>query len=221
MAITLTPSGITYGDNTVQTTSVPTTPVRGNLISINSYFTAGTSTWTKPANCVKVHVIVVGGGGGAASYNESGGAGGYSEGVFDVSAVSTVTVTVGAAGTYVGYYAAAGNGGTSSFGSYCSATGGQGANQNASHTGGHGGVGSGGVLNVLGGGGTGHGNTGGREAVGQGGVGFFGSGYGASHNTNTSSVLTTAPGGGGCGGAMQGWLGSNGGAGGVIVYNYS
>lgn len=222
MAITLTPYGITYGDGTVQTSAISATAApSGNLIAINSYTTAGTSTWTKPSGCRKVQVIVVGGGGGAASYNESGGAGGYAELLMDVSAISTVTVTVGAAGTAIAYYAAAGNGGTSSFGSYCSATGGYGANQNSNHTGGHGGVGSGGDLNLLGGSGTGHGNTGGREAVGYGGISYFGSGYCASHNTNTANILTTAPGAGGAGGAMQNYAGNNGGAGAVIVYSYS
>jgi hypothetical protein len=193
----------------------------GKLISINSWNTAGTYTWTKPADCTKILIQVQGAGGGGCSFCESGGAGGYSERLLDVTSISSVTVTVGAGGANTGYYSAAGDGGSSSFGSYCSATGGYGANRNASHTGGHSGIGSGGNLNIKCGGGTGHGNTGGREAVGTGGKSFFGSGYKASHSTNTSNLGYTAPGAGGPGGAMQSWAGSYGGPGIVIVYNYT
>ena len=103
---------------------------------------------------------------------------------------------------------------------YASATGGYGANNNVSHTGGHSGIGSGGQLNLVGGGGTGHQNTGG-SAIGLGGVSYFGSGYKASHSNNTSNITSTCAGGGGAGGRDSGYVGSNGGPGLVIVYNYS
>lgn len=218
MSVTLNDTGIQFNDLTANTTASKDT---GTLISINSWSSAGTYTWTKPANCTKVLVQVQGAGGGGCSYCESGGAGGFAEKVIDVTAVSSVTVTVGGGGANTGYYTASGAGGTSSFGTYCSASGGYGANNNVSHTGGHGGIGSNGNINTIGGGGTGHGDTGGREAVGTGGKSFFGSGYKASHSTNTSNWGRTAPGAGGAGGAMQGWAGSYGGPGIVIVYNYA
>ena len=197
----------------------------GRLIATNVYTatttTTSTYTWTKPSGCNKVFVQVVGAGGGGASYNESGGSGAYAEKLIDVTAVSTVTVTVGGGGTLVGYYAAAGNGSTSSFGSYVTCTGGYGANRQADHSGGVGGTATGGDFNVRGGSGTGHGNTGGREAVGRGGASFFGIGHGASHSNNTANVGNTAPGAGGVGGAMQSWTGSNGAPGIVIVYSFS
>jgi len=209
---------ITFSDGSVQGSAFTSTNDTGNLLEITTF--SATGTWTKPARCGKVIVKVVAGGGGAASYCESGGGGGYSEKVIDVTAVSTVAVTVGGGGAAVGYYAAAPQGGTSSFGSYCSATGGYGANQNASHTGGHGGVGSAGDVNFLGGCGTGHGNTGGREAVGAGGGTYWGSSRMASHSQNTP-VGFAAPGSGGVGGAMQGWVGSAGASGLVVVYSYA
>jgi hypothetical protein len=211
-------STITYGDSTVQGSVFASTNDTGKLLETTTF--SATGTWTKPAGCRKVIVKVVGGGGGGASYCESGGAGGYSEKVIDVTAVSTVAVTVGGGGASVAYYAAAPNGGTSSFGAYCSATGGYGANQHAGHTGGHGGVGSSGDINFLGGTGTGHGNTGGREAVGKGGGAYWGGGNGASHSTN-QQVGHSAPGGGGVGGAMQSWVGSAGASGLVVVYSYA
>jgi hypothetical protein len=218
MAITLDASGITFGDSTVQATKFDATDDTGKLLATQT-FTA-TGTWTKPSGCRKVIVKVVGGGGGGASFCESGGGGGYTEKVIDVAAVASVAVTVGGGAAAVTYYAAATQGGTSSFGAYCSATGGYGANQHAGHTGGHGGVGSGGDVNFLGGTGTGHGNTGGREAVGAGGGTYWGSSRMASHSQNTP-VGFAAPGSGGIGGAMQSWVGSAGASGLVVVYAYS
>lgn len=222
MAISLPSTGFVFGDNTTQSSTFTSAMAAGNYISTEVYSSAGSFTWTKPAGCNRVFVQVQGGGGGGASYCESGGAGGYAEQAINLASdVSTVAVTVGAAGSAVGYYAAGGDGGTSSFGSYVSATGGYGCNRNANHTGGHGGTGVNGGLNLIGGSGTGHGNTGGREAVGVGASSFFGSSYKASHSTNTANLGHTSPGGGGVGGAMQGWVGSNGAAGIVIVRSYT
>lgn len=212
---------VVFGDDdSAQTTAFSTSSDQGRLIQVDSY-TSGTSTWTKPAGCNTVHVLVCGAGGGAAGYCESGGAGGYVEEIIDVSSVSSVTVTVGGGGGAVGYYAAGGRGGTSSFGSYCTATGGYGANANYSHTAGVGGSGSGGNLNLQGGSGTGHGNTSGREAVGHGGRSKFGGTRISSHSTNNGNLSNAAPGAGGQGGAMQGWAGGNGYNGIVVVYSYS
>lgn len=217
MSTTLTSTGVQFGDGSVNATASGN---RGSIISIQSWASPGTYTWSRPANCTKILVQVQGAGGGGASYCESGGAGGYAERLIDVTSISSVSITVGSGGANTGYYSASGAGGTTSFGSYVSATGGYGANNNVSHTGGHSGIGSGGDLNIKCGGGTGHGNTGGREAVGNGGRSYFGSGYKGSHSTNTSNWGYTAPGAGGAGGAMQGWAGSYGGPGIVIVYNF-
>ena len=220
MATTLGASGFVFSDSSTQTTKFDTTNDTGQLLSTTSFATAGAATWTKPARCTKVIVKVVAGGGGGSGHCESGGAGGYSEKVIDVTAVSTVAVTVGAGGAATGYYAAAPQGGTSSFGAYCSATGGYGANQNASHTGGHGGVGSSGDVNFLGGTGTGHANNGSQQCVARGGSVYWGGSSGQSHNnSNPSNIYYMAPGSGGTGG-NQGYGYRAGGAGLVVVYAY-
>jgi len=222
MSSTLNNTGIEFPNTTANITASRNA---GRLISINSWASPGTYTWNKPANCTKVLVQVQGAGGGGAGYCESGGAGGYSEKLIDVTSISSVTVTVGAGGANTGYYSAANNGGTSSFGSYLSASGGYGANTSDSHTGGISGNGFGGDINLRAGSGTGHGNTGHRDGAGasNGGKSYFGSGYKASHSYNASNWGRTAPGAGGAGGCMEssGWVGNKGGDGIVIVYNYS
>lgn len=204
MAVTLGNNTITFPDASQQTAAYTQGADRGQLISVTTYATAGTSYYIIPSNCRFVYVKVAGGGGGSAGYNESGGAGGYAEGRFDVTAGANVTVTVGGAGTGVTYYAAGVSGGTSSFGSYISATGGSGSNANANHTGGAGGLGSGGGVNLYGGGGIGHANhhshagTGGRG----GGASFYGSGQGMRHYYN-SVIPYGSPGAGAPGGATD------------------
>jgi len=76
----------------------------------------GTSgSWTVPTGISRVRARVWGGGG----YN-SGSGGGFSlRAIYDLTGVTSVAVTVGAAGI-----SGVTTGGTSSFGSYCSATGG-------------------------------------------------------------------------------------------------
>jgi len=85
-------------------------------------YTSGTSTWTCPATVTKVFVIVIGGGGGA-SGSDIAGAGGVAIGIYTVVPLTSYSYVVGAggAGSWAGYGAV---GGTSSFGSFCSATGG-------------------------------------------------------------------------------------------------
>jgi len=115
-------------------------------------------TWTRPTGVRSIIVRVTGAGGGGSGHCESAGAGGTSERVIDVTNVSSVSVTVGNPGGGTNYAGCGGNGGSSSFGSYCSASGGQGGNCRQQHAGGTGGNGSGGTLNVYGGGGNGHGS---------------------------------------------------------------
>ena len=224
MAMTLGSSGITFTDSSTQTTKFDVATDAGGLINITQYGSAGTFTWFKPAGCTKVLVKIVGGGGGAAGYCESGGAGGYTEKVVDVSAVSSVAVTVGGGGASVAYYAAGANGGTSSFGAYCSATGGYGANRNSSHSGGHGGIGSSGSINLYGGNGTGHSNSSGNFPGGQGGGTPFGSSGYVNRATTSNKLYSGAPGTGGPGSRTNDGAGgagiANGEAGAVIVYSY-
>tara|TARA_R110002126_G_scaffold224033_1_gene368952 strand:+ start:58 stop:813 length:756 start_codon:yes stop_codon:yes gene_type:complete len=152
-------------------------------------------TWTKPTDVTKVRVIVTGGGGssyGTGSYTGSGGAGGTAIKIIDVTAISSVAVTVGAAGSPTG--------GTSSFGSHCSATGGGQSNGN---TGGGGGTASGGDMNLQGsGGGRGYNSV---YVHYQGGSSYWGgSGTGGAAGTGTQTCVGAAgSGAGGCSDAVK------------------
>ena len=110
-------------------------------------------TFTVPAGITKVKVTVVGGGGngavgqftyGQGSIGGGGGGGGAAiEVISGLTAGGTVSITVGGAG------------GTSSFGTFCSATGGSNGTSaspaaTAFSSGGSGGLGSGGNLNIRG-----------------------------------------------------------------------
>lgn len=188
--------------------------------SIQTFNSSG--TWNKPSGISKVLVQLVGGGGAASSYGESGGAGGFAEKLIDVTSISSVTVTVGLGSTaYTSYSGAAGQGGTSSFGSYLSATGGRGANTSFQHCGGLPGVGSGGDLNIYGGGGSGHsyyGRFGGGDS-------FFGGGGAAGHPQGGYYAYNNrelvAAGGGGSAGYHYYSHGATGKNGIIIVYEYA
>ena len=126
----------------------------GGLQSVQ-VFTAG-GTWTRPAGIALVKVFVTGGGGGGGDGSSTnhisagGGGGGTAIKYLDVSALSSETVTVGAAGAGGVGGASGGNGGTSSFGALCSATGGIGGGANYSQVSASGGVGSSGDMNLDG-----------------------------------------------------------------------
>lgn len=220
MAIKLTSSGVLMPDGKTQTTKMDYSKDKGKLISVNTW--TGNGTWTKPADCTKVHVICVGGGGGGCGHNESGGAGGYAEKMIDVTSVSSVAVTVGGGGDGRSYHQGCGNGGTTSFGSYVSATGGYGANTDWGHTGGRGGHGSGGDVNLWGGAGRSHGDQG----QDRGGESFFGGSQVAGHHgghyyRHWSENLNHNPPGTGGNGEWHGHSrGGYGTAGICIVYNY-
>ena len=203
------------------------------------FSTAGTYTWTKPDGCSKVKVTVVGGGGGggaagmpaggAQSGRSGGGAGGGTAiKLIDVSSIASETVTVGAGGTAPasGTANAGGAGGTSSFGSHCSATGGAGGRgANGGTVDSYaifGGIGSNGDINIRGGN---------PEYVtyfdgemhGQGGFSSFGHGssprlYNASNGSIQSERNGCAAGGGGGGvGDNDGITGGHAGAAGIVV----
>tara|TARA_Y100000114_G_C11750960_1_gene324316 strand:- start:1160 stop:1879 length:720 start_codon:yes stop_codon:yes gene_type:complete len=153
--------GINLADNFVFTGTV--SGAGGKAPTQQIFSTAGTYTWTKPADCSKVKVTVVGGGGGggaagntAQSGRSGGGAGGGTAiKLIDVSSIASETVTVGAGGTAGVTAGGGGAGGTSSFGSHCSATGGAGGRgANGTTVDGYaifGGIGSNGDINIRGG----------------------------------------------------------------------
>jgi len=104
-------------------------------------------TWSKPATVQRIKVTVVGGGGGklsgpipAGNFASGGGGGSAIKWIPAPSIPGPVSVTRGAG-------ASGSNGGTSSFGAFCSATGGI----RGTTVGGAGGGGSGGDLNISGG----------------------------------------------------------------------
>ena len=185
-------------------------------------------TWTKPSGINLIKVYVTGGGGGSCetpgNNQDDSGEGGHGGGtaikVIDVTSISSVTVTIGAGGAGASS-GSGGNGGTSSFGSYCSATGGQGAESNTYAYLKQPGVGSGGNLNLRGG------------VCGMHGVNFhYGPDYfmapsggdsfwnfGGHGGNNHTSPATGSYGSGG-GGHANG-NGVNGGAGIVVVEEYS
>ena len=189
--------------------------------TIQVFNTSGNHTWKKPEGCVAVKVQVIGAGGGAAGYWESGGAGGYSEDYIDVTEIDEVSVTVGAGGGYVGYFGVAGDGTSSFFGSYLYASGGYGANRQHSHSGGLGGLGYGGLINLQGGGATGHVNGGSSGAGARGGSSYFGGPAGDNRGSNHAKNGNGAPGSGGPGSRTDtGWGGQVGETGIVVVHEY-
>ena len=181
---------------------------------VDIYSTAGTFTWTKPANAKLVNIVVISGGGGGGSGRKAGvgsqasgggGGGGGSYSVRDIAASilgSTETVVVGSGGTG-GASVTANNtngnigaaGGNSSFGTWIQVSGGGGAGA-ATNTNGPAGAGSS------------------ARAMFQGGNGSAG-GAGAGTLTGGSNVNVSGAGGGAGGGlpaaATVGFTGSTGG----------
>lgn len=194
---------ITNGDGTV---TIAATGGSATPTDIQIFNTPGTATWTKPTNAKAVHVTILGGGGGggggaknvngtACAGGGGGGGGGLWDGVFDASQISsTVTITVGAAGTggagagSIGAGTAGQSGTNSKFGNYAQATGG-------------------------GGGGGGNVTTSSAGAAGvYGGNSGAGGGYGAAGNNGTQTNRGGAGAGGG-GGISTGGVGFAGGIG--------
>lgn len=229
--------------NAIHHVDVNNTLLPGRLLACQAYYTGGatgtnttrptgasTHTWTKPAGCRYALVYVTGGGGGARQNHTNyriagGGGGGTAIGWHDVSAVSTVAITVGGGGGNVVNSGRGGSGGTSSFGSYSSATGGQGGTTDSPHQGGIGGGASGGFINIIGGDGT-MAHSADRE--GGGGSSFWhksGSDHYSSNSAGDAVRTTGYYGSGGGGGyySNNGVSGSygDGGAGVVVVYSYS
>ena len=219
--------------------SYETFSVSGALLSINTYTSqngtwnskstsGGSGVWSKPAGCNHVLVYVTGGGGGVRcndnQYRGAGGGGGATAiRYIDVSTVSSVNYTYGGGGGYARNGGRGGTGGTSSFGSYCSASGGAGGYTDNPYEGGRGGDASGGDINLPGGPGEmSHGSN--RE-------GCSGSTFwhkaGSNHH-NSSDGAESTHGQWGSGGAYGYYSqnghahnNGNGGAGCVIVWEYT
>lgn len=208
------------GSNTFSTT----TTFSGSVVYASSttvrVYTSD-DTWTKPANLSYIQVEVVGGGGeggegGSSDGGGGGGGGGYAREILtadDLSATTSVSITVGAGGSGDGE--SGGSGGTSRFSGLLSATGGAGGAGATDPDGGAGGVGSGGDLNATGGGG-GVGLENG-QSNGAGGSSYFGGG--APATDAAAGVAGSSYGGGGSGGYNSLDAG-NGAAGVVIVTEY-
>ena len=192
-----------------------------NVGSSSSQVFTTSGTWTKPAGINKIHVQLVGAGGGGGGHGESGGAGGYSTKWINVTAITSIGVTVGTGGNGTYYSSSGGNGGTSSLGGYLSATGGGGAAQ-GQHRGGTGGIGSGGEVNLQGGGGMGH-NLSDNGHIG--GASYFGGGGPGTHSSNSLSQNYDRQGGPGSGGASgnsgSSYRGAHGANGCVIIWEYT
>ena len=189
----------------------------GNITSMQVFTSSG--TWNKPSGVKYIKVQVVGGGGGGSGHGESGGAGGYSEEVINVTGISSVSVSVSGQSNGTYYRGAGQNGGGSSFGSYLSASGGYGANRNNQHSGGLGGNGSSGNLNIYGGGGQAH-----HSYSSEGGRSFWGGAVAAGHpqggHFSHNHQNHSAPGSGGSGGYFNGHRGSNGRPGMVVITHF-
>ncbi|EZJ80822.1 hypothetical protein AC27_1716 [Escherichia coli 1-182-04_S3_C2] len=132
------PFGDIKSDGTVQTAlenlGLVNNGAVGRLIGMQIIKTSG--TYTKTPGAMFADVIAIGGGGGGgwatstANYNAAGGGGGgggMARGLFNLSAISTVLVTIGAGGNggIASTMTNGTQGGTTTFGSYLSASGGQ------------------------------------------------------------------------------------------------
>lgn len=158
-----------------------------------------TETWTVPSGITKVKATVVGGGGTAANTTgafigngTAGGGGGCAIGIYTVTPLANIDVTVGGANT------------ASSFGAFASASAGSTTS---------GGIGTGGQINIVGQ--NGYAGAGGDSFLGYGGQvsgvananGSSGTGYGAggSGGNDTSNVNSTTGGAGTAGVVILEW----------------
>lgn len=185
---------------------------------VQRFITAGTATWTKPAGCKSVRMVLIGAGGGGgsghshASGNKGGGGGGAGGGITELvyratDLPSTLTVTVGTGGAGGAGVSGNTNGNPGSAGgatsvsasgtTYGYAAGGA-AGQGGTNSGG-----SGGVVGVLG------------DALYAGNAGGAGGNPATVGNVGAAGI--GAAGGGGGGGMNSGGTTANGGNGGTRI----
>jgi len=180
----------------------------GRLIGVQVF--TGTGTYTKTAGTTSCVVQLVGGGGG--SYSVASGGGGGGGGGYACKRVTSIgateAVTIGAGG------AVNGTGGTTSFGSHCSATGGAPGGVTA---GGAGGAGSSGDYNLTGSAGGYGGAWAANNYFGHGGSSHFGGGAAGDLNRGAGLNSAANSGGGGSGGSATG---GTGGSGLVVIHEY-
>jgi len=236
------PAG-TPGDKKISLTNLRSNIAAVDSMNIQVFTTTG--TWTKPTGLKFAVVEVIGGGAGGGgttgavgqtANSGGGGGGGYSlKKIVESSLGATETVTIGAGGAGGTGNNAGTNGGTSSFGSHCSATGGTGGTGNGASasvprrglTCGAGGTGTGGDVNASGQAGPNGFNLA-LAAFGQvsggGGASMYGAGGAqqTSVNTTGNAGIGYGAGGGGCAAydVASSYTGGAGTDGIVVVYEY-
>ena len=198
----------------------------GGLQSIQVFTSSG--TYTKPAGINTIKVICTGGGGGGGNCPNSyinqqgsgGGGGGTAIEILDATSITSETVTIGSGG------GAQISGGTSSFGSFCSASGGNGGKEAGSLSapaGVGGGSGIGGTYNLRGGPGSGGNELNSAEQRGGSGGGTFFGGGGTGVLGNSGQAGSNGGGGGGAVSNQPPTIrgGGSGGDGIVVVEEYA
>jgi hypothetical protein len=190
----------------------------GRLYNITRYATAGSGTYTKPANINRLLVRAIGGGGGGGGCSGGGagggGGGGYGD-LFITSPAASYSYTVGAAGTGGGTSGTnGGNGGATTIAGISAGGGNGGTGSTGSGgAGGAGGSTSGGGANMRGGGGSSN-----SSAFGGNGGNCVLAGGGNGGSSSAGAGGTT--GGGGGGGAGTSAVGGIGGAGYIEIWEF-
>lgn len=192
-------------------------PFRGTQV----FKTAGVFTWAVPSGVKKVWVKVIGGGGGGGVRRTAGeegggggGGGGVAEGLFDLGAATSVSITVGEGGLGATTAASGENGKASAFGAFCSASGGAGGNGGLVTSGGVSGTGVGGTINY----GLGDGSAG--SVINQS-LSRDGSGGGpGSIGSSSASGIGRGPGGGGGGSGTSANSAAGNGAPGMVIIQW-